>query len=255
VDTYGQRLARLRAARGLSQRELAEAAEVTAGYLSRIERGDRPPPSLTVARSLARHLGVSENDLDPETESEDLVTALAAQVERREADALVRSLHARFAPQLYTFCLQRLGSHEEAEDATQLTFLNAFRGLERGDSPEYESAWLFKIAHNVCLNSRRSSFRRRSIETPSDPEKLSGQTHSRAYEPDELRGLIDALRALPEKQRQVILLREWRGLSYEEIAAALDLSHAAVETLLFRARLLFRGRRSRSSRTTDDDRL
>jgi transcriptional regulator with XRE-family HTH domain len=71
VDTYGQLLARLREVRGLSQRELAEAAGVTGSYLSRIERGDRPRPSLKVTRSLARELGVSERDLDPDAEEVD----------------------------------------------------------------------------------------------------------------------------------------------------------------------------------------
>jgi RNA polymerase sigma factor (sigma-70 family) len=164
------------------------------------------------------------------------VTALSPQVQTREIDAIMRSLYARFSRKIHSFCSQQLGSHEEAEDATQLTFLNAFRGLERGASLEYESAWLFKIAHNVCLNSHRSSLRRRRIEMPSDPEALENHAHPGAYEPNELFGLSEALQALPERQRQAILLREWRGLSYKEIAAELDLSEAAVETLLFRAR-------------------
>jgi len=68
-----------------------------------------------------------------------------------EAD-LTRALYECYAPQVFGFCLHQLGSREEAEDAVQSTFLNAFRGVKRGIAPEQESAWLFKIAHNVCLS-------------------------------------------------------------------------------------------------------
>ena len=73
-----------------------------------------------------------------------------------EADS-TRALYERYARQIFRYCLHQLGSREEAEDAVQSTFLNAFRGLKRGVVPEIESAWLFKIAHNVCLSRRRST--------------------------------------------------------------------------------------------------
>jgi len=75
-------------------------------------------------------------------------------------------LFESYGGQLYGFCLYRLGNRQEAEDAVQATFLNAFRGLERGVVPYSEAAWLFKIAQNVCLTLRRSSFRRRRVEMP-----------------------------------------------------------------------------------------
>jgi RNA polymerase sigma-70 factor (ECF subfamily) len=84
-----------------------------------------------------------------------------------EAD-LTRALYEQYANQIFRYCLHQLGSREEAEDATQSTFLNAFRGIKRGIVPEIESAWLFKIAHNVCLSRRRSSWRRGKIESPAD---------------------------------------------------------------------------------------
>jgi len=71
-----------------------------------------------------------------------------------EADA-TRDLYERYARQIYSYCLHQLGNREEAEDAMQSTFLNAFRGLKRGVDPEFESAWLYKIAQNVCLTRQR----------------------------------------------------------------------------------------------------
>jgi RNA polymerase sigma factor (sigma-70 family) len=156
-------------------------------------------------------------------------------VAQLEAD-LTRDLYEQYANQIFRYCLHQLGSREEAEDAVQSTFLNAFRGLRRGVVPELESAWLFKIAHNVCLSRRRSSWRRGRIESPTDFEVVEELTPAPQRRADELIGLQDVLEQMPESQRRAILLREWQGLSYREIADELDLSQAAVETLIFRAR-------------------
>ncbi|MEX2210230.1 MAG: RNA polymerase sigma factor [Gaiellaceae bacterium] len=146
-------------------------------------------------------------------------------------------LYQRYGHRIQAYCLHQLSSREEAEDAVQTTFLNAFRGLSRGLVPESEQAWLFKIAENVCLSRRRTSWRRGRIESPSDFELLQDLAPAPARDrADELIGLEDALAAMPESQRRAILLREWQGLSYREIADELEVSQAAVETLIFRAR-------------------
>jgi RNA polymerase sigma factor (sigma-70 family) len=162
----------------------------------------------------------------------------AVRVEPRvapEADA-TRSLYERYANQIFRYCQHQLGSREEAEDAVQSTFLNAFRGIKRGVVPELESAWLFKIAHNVCLSRQRSAWRRGRIESPADFELIEELAPAPSRRADELIGLQDVLEQMPETQRRAILLREWQGLSYREISEELDLSQAAVETLIFRAR-------------------
>jgi RNA polymerase sigma factor (sigma-70 family) len=145
-------------------------------------------------------------------------------------------LYERYSAQILGYCLHQLGSREEAEDAVQTTFMNAFRGLSRGIVPELESAWLFKIAHNVCLSRRRSSWRRGKIEAPNNFEVLQDVIPGREQVSDELIGLQDVLEQMPEHQRRAILLREWQGLTYREISAELGLTQAAVETLIFRAR-------------------
>ena len=151
------------------------------------------------------------------------------------ADA-ASDLYERYSAQIYGYCLHQLGSREEAEDAVQTTFMNAFRGLSRGIVPELESAWLFKIAHNVCLSRRRSSWRRGKVESPNNFEVLQEIIPGREQVSDELISLQDVLEEMPENQRRAILLREWQGLTYREISAELGLSQAAVETLIFRAR-------------------
>ncbi|HWN20841.1 MAG TPA: RNA polymerase sigma factor, partial [Gaiellaceae bacterium] len=147
-----------------------------------------------------------------------------------------RGLYERHAAKIHGYCLHQLGSREEAEDAVQTTFMNAFRALGKGVVPETEAAWLFKIAENVCLSRRRSSWRRNRIESPADFELIEELVPGPNRQRDELIGIEDALAAMPGQQRRAILLREWQGLSYSEISAELELSQSAVETLIFRAR-------------------
>jgi RNA polymerase sigma-70 factor, ECF subfamily len=139
------------------------------------------------------------------------------------------------SPAIFRYCLKRLGSREEAEDAVQQTFLNAWRSLERGFEPQQPRSWLFQIAANVCSSSLRSKLGTARTE-PRDPVALDDlAAHERAGH-DELVGLPEALRLLPMKQRRALLLRDWQGLSYREIATDLAVSVASVETLLFRGR-------------------
>lgn len=167
--------------------------------------------------------------------STDRATAVEARPAAPEADR-THALYERHGRRIFVYCLHQLGSREEAEDATQTTFLNAFRGLRRGAVPELESAWLFKIASNVVLTRRRSARRRRRVEAPGNLDALQDILPSREPDTDDLVRLTDALARMPEQQRRALLLREWRGLSYHEIAERLGLSQPAVETLLFRAR-------------------
>ena len=161
---------------------------------------------------------------------------LAGGVARAPQAAATEGLYARHAAKIFSYCLHQLGSREEAEDAVQTTFMNAFRALGRGVVPEAESAWLFKIAENVCLSRRRSSWRRGRVESPSDFEVIEEVVPGPSRHRDELIGIEDALASMPEQQRRAILLREWQGLSYREIGEELEVSQSAVETLIFRAR-------------------
>jgi RNA polymerase sigma-70 factor, ECF subfamily len=153
-----------------------------------------------------------------------------------DADGVASATHTlykQYGAQIHTYCRRRLRSAEEAEDAVQTTFLNAFRALQRGTTPQAEQAWLYKIAQHVC-DARGSSVHR--VETPARFELLDETVAAPARETDELYGLEEALEAMPANQRRAIVLREWRGLSYREIAEELHLTQTAVEMLLFRAR-------------------
>jgi RNA polymerase sigma factor (sigma-70 family) len=162
----------------------------------------------------------------------------ATRVERPIAPGVnaAAELYERYSEQIFGYCQHQLGSREEAEDAVQTTFMNALRGLQRGIVPELESAWLFKIAHNVCLSRHRSSWRRGNVESPNNFEVLQEVVAGPDHAADELIRVQDVLEGMPENQRRAILLREWQGLTYKEISTELGLTQGAVETLIFRAR-------------------
>jgi RNA polymerase sigma factor (sigma-70 family) len=167
---------------------------------------------------------------------------LAAVESAVTAGATTQDLYSQYSRQIYSYCLHKLRSREEAEDAVQTTFMNAFRSLQRGATTQFEQAWLFKIAQNVCFARQSSASKRLRLEAPNDFEMLQEIVPAREGEqPLELMGLEEALEQMPENQRRAILLREWQGLSYREIADELELSQAAVEMLIFRARRALAG--------------
>src|SRR5688572_2673148 len=149
---------------------------------------------------------------------------------------LAADLFEEYSRRIYIYCLRQLRSPEEAEDAVQATYLSACRHLMRGFEPDTAQAWLLKVAENECISRQRSRSRRARLESGHDVEMIEETIAAPERAPDELFGIEDALATLPEQQRRAILLREWQGLSYREVAAELDLSQSAVETLIFRAR-------------------
>jgi RNA polymerase sigma-70 factor, ECF subfamily len=158
--------------------------------------------------------------------------AFAAPRESRLAEDLFTA-HSR---RVYAFCLRRLGSPEEAEDALQATYLNACRSLMRGFEPDEAQAWLLAVAQNVCIDRIRTKSRRRLFERSQGLDAVEEIVAAPEHADEDLLGLDEALARLPEQQRQAILLREWKGLSYREVAIELGMTQSAVEALLFRAR-------------------
>jgi len=167
------------------------------------------------------------------------MSALVGNAAVRPSDPaeLTQYLYEKHGQRVFTFCYTRLRNREEAQDAAQTTFIYVMRSLQRGVEPEFELAWLLKIAFNVCRGVRRSTGRNSAaIQDVEDIDAIAAP-QAAGYEGSErVAALREALASLPESQRRGILLREWQGLSYAEIADELGLSIGAVETLLFRAR-------------------
>lgn len=162
---------------------------------------------------------------------------------------LTRYLYEKHGGRVFTFCFARLRDREEAQDAVQTTFIYVLRSLQRGVEPEFELAWLLKIAFNVCREAQRSVGRINAATWEvEDMDELAAPSATGYEAPEQLDALREALANLPERQRRAILLREWQGLSYAEIADELRLTVGAVETLLYRARRNLTSRSARSAR-------
>src|SRR3712207_3105711 len=143
------------------------------------------------------------------------------------------------------------GSRSDAEDALQDVFLRAYNALRVDDRPVALKAWLYRVAHNRCIDHlRRPVPAAEAIfemsRTPM-PDPLA-ETERR----DDLRRLVADVQALPEQQRSALLMREMEGLSYAELADALDVSVPAVKSLLVRARIgLVEAAEARDTACTD----
>lgn len=153
----------------------------------------------------------------------------ASHVASREFDDLYRS----HLGEVYRYAFAVLGNHADAEDVTQTTFLNAYRALEQGVRPRKPSNWLLTIASNAIKQRfRHERVRPRQVE-------LDDRIADPSVEDDEgptVGELLTALSKIPPQQRQALVLREFEGRSYAEIAEILGVTTSALETLLFRAR-------------------
>ena len=152
-------------------------------------------------------------------------------------EAAFSVIHDRYRQRLFVYARQMLGgSRQDAEDALQDVFLRAYSSLRVSDRPVSLRAWLYRVAHNRCIDHLRKPVppaidlfdtSRRPLHDPTiDAERR-----------DDLRRLIADIRRLPEQQRSALLMREMDGLSYAELAEALGVSLQAVKSLLVRARI------------------
>jgi RNA polymerase sigma-70 factor (ECF subfamily) len=149
--------------------------------------------------------------------------------------ARVEELYTAHARLVRSVCRSLLRDRNEAEDAVQQTFLSAQRALANGSSPREPAAWLATIARNECLARVREAMRE-PLPVEAEPTEVGMDAYSAAVSRYAVATLREALADLPRAQREAILLRELRGLSYDEVARALSVTTAAVESLIFRAR-------------------
>ena len=129
---------------------------------------------------------------------------------------------------------ERFLPHERAEDAVQQSFVSAYEAMLRDDAALNLRPWLYRIAHNTSLNALRDrGLRHSELDESIDGVERPDQALERTQRLGEV---LDAVQALPERQREAIVLRELEGRSYEEIASELGVTDGSVRQLLNRAR-------------------
>lgn len=151
---------------------------------------------------------------------------------------------------IYNLTLRMTGNPDDALDLAQEAFLNAWKGLKffKGDSSF--STWLYRLATNACLDHLRKQKRRQDVWLPQlvdEEDDAPPDVPDERYRPDSefekrerLETLQQGLAQLSEEHRQVLVMRELEGLSYQEIGDILDLEAGTVKSRIARARLALR---------------
>ncbi len=140
----------------------------------------------------------------------------------------------RYQKPLFSFLASRVGNYPQAEEAAQESFVRAFMSLKKLRKPESFYSWLLGIAGRVAKEQFRSELHHRRDCEAAETMMIS------AAEIDDDYPIEEAIAALPENHRQVILLRYYEGLSCQEVATRLDMPLGTVTKTLSRAYALLR---------------
>jgi len=167
-------------------------------------------------------------------------TALRQRLAEGEAGAF-EDLVRQYQDRIINLAYHLLADREAARDIAQDVFVRAFHGLKKFRGEAELFTWLYRITVNLSLNYRRKRKWERlfSFTEPADTDRWQTDESSRPdamAERKEVHHLLQkALARLPEKQRALVLLQRWEGLSYKQIAEVTGLSLSAVESKLHRA--------------------
>jgi RNA polymerase sigma factor (sigma-70 family) len=147
-------------------------------------------------------------------------------------------IHDRYRQRLFAYVRQMLcaGPRQDAEDVLQDVFVRAYGALRADDRQVHVRAWLYRVAHNRCIDHLR-----RPVPPPAEIFEVSRKPlHDpieEAQRREDLAQLVADVGRLPEHQRSALLMREIDGMSYADLAGALDVTVPAVKSLLVRARI------------------
>ncbi len=160
---------------------------------------------------------------------------LAGGPTERAAGERAAELFQEHGRMVYGLCRLLLRDPVEADDATQATFVSAFKSLLGGGAVREPAAWLGTIARNEC-RARSHARMREPLPLHDDDLGHVRGPHEEANRRMAVEEIREAIAELPEKQREAVVLRDLYGLRYDEVGAALGVSRPSVEALLFRAR-------------------
>lgn len=153
-------------------------------------------------------------------------------------EAALAELMRQYRHPIVNFCYRLLGHAGDADDVAQETFVRCYQARHRLRPGAKLSTWLFTIARNLCLDRLR--YRKRhpteALENAPEPAAISNEVGNREVSA----AIAAAVVQLPEDQRTVVVLAEYHGLSYAEIAAIMQCSAKSVEGRLYRAKQTLR---------------
>ncbi|HWE07745.1 MAG TPA: sigma-70 family RNA polymerase sigma factor [Solirubrobacteraceae bacterium] len=185
-------------------------------------------------------LTLSSTSVVPAHDEPDLVAATRGGDERA-----FEELYSIYRERIFAFILSRVHDVGRAEDIAQDVFISALRRLRAGDKEIAFKPWIYEIAKNACIDEFRRGTRSREVLLESDSEPPSGWPTTLSALPTPVAAVESKLRmtdlrgafgGLSETHHQLLVLREFEGLSYDEIGERLDMTRQMVESGLFRAR-------------------
>jgi RNA polymerase sigma-70 factor (ECF subfamily) len=163
-------------------------------------------------------------------------------------------LVSRWERPIYALAYRTLGREEEARDVVQEAFLRAFRGLKGFKGEAKFSSWLYRITLNLCRDWIRRERRAPIVQVPEgvDPVDMADAQASPEPSVEDLvadremsAAVARAMAELPEEQRTAIMLKEYHGLTFQEIADQLDCPLSTVKTRLYQGLSVLRRRLER----------
>ena len=167
------------------------------------------------------------------------------------------TLIARYQTSVFNLVYRMLGNREEAEDLAQEVFITVFKQIDRFRGEASLATWIYRIASNHCINrrkylARRKHYDKKSLSDYGDREPLGDGRPGVAGDmprPDEMaeglemeRLIQQAISALDEDHRLILVLRDVQNLSYEEIGTITGLAAGTVKSRLHRARMSLKER-------------
>ncbi len=165
-----------------------------------------------------------------------------------------RELVERYQRKVYSISYGMLKNSDDALDVSQEVFVKVFRYLEKFNHQSSFYTWLYRITVNMCIDHIRKNSRVRKVEYDDrishSGSNVEGDEHilpsTLGLNPDKVYGrkelrekMLEALETLSEKHRVILIMREVDGMSYEEMAEALQISKGTVMSRLFHARKYF----------------
>jgi RNA polymerase sigma-70 factor, ECF subfamily len=178
---------------------------------------------------------------------------LVARASAGEVDAF-NQLVTRWERPIYALAYRTLGREEDARDVVQEAFLRAYRGLRGFKGEAKFSSWLYRITLNLCRDWIRRERRAPLVQVPEgvDPVDLADERVAPQESVEELvarremsQAVAKAMAELPEEQRAAIMLKEYHGLTFQEIADMLDCPLSTVKTRLYQGLSVLRRRLER----------
>jgi RNA polymerase sigma factor (sigma-70 family) len=160
-------------------------------------------------------------------------------------DRAFEQLYARYRQRIFAFIASRVRDHGRAEDIAQEVFISALRRLRSSDGEMIFRPWIYEIAKNACIDEYRRGSRQHEVPLETDGELITDrQSTLRAAptpaaaieEKQQLEDLRGAFGGLSTNHHQLLVMREFEGLSYDEIGHRLGMTRPMVESSLFRAR-------------------